>query len=95
MARKKLEEPAEEAEPAVEEPVQGTSMEIAEEPAEEAALIESDPESVPAFVIGKPVIDVSELQAARVCAVDEEGHFFYLEPARRSGEYILRVVPQS
>jgi hypothetical protein len=49
----------------------------------------------PAFIAGKPIVKLSDLQTARVIVGDERGNFFYLDPSARPNEYVLRVVPKA
>jgi hypothetical protein len=49
----------------------------------------------PAFIAGKPIVKLSDLQTARVIVGDERGNFFYLDPSARPNEYVLRAVPKA
>lgn len=41
-----------------------------------------------------PWISYTDLVAARVHVKDEAGNEYYLDPARKQGEFVLRVVPK-
>lgn len=88
QAKEEVEQVQPEAEPIEEQPVEETKTE--EPQAEE----EVEQVHFPAFIEDKPMVKLSDLQASRVVVGDERGNFFYLDPAMRSGEYILRVVPK-
>jgi hypothetical protein len=40
------------------------------------------------------VVDYEKLITAHVKVQDKDGNLFYLDPARKQGEFILRVVPK-
>ncbi len=40
------------------------------------------------------MVDYEYLVTARVRVQDKEGNVYYLDPARKQGEFVLRVIPQ-
>ena len=44
--------------------------------------------------VNNEMVDYEYLVTARVRVQDKEGNVYYLDPARKQGEFVLRVIPQ-
>lgn len=48
----------------------------------------------PDLVPPEALVSYEDLILAKVQVVDKDGNLFYLDPAKRQGEFVLRVMPQ-
>ncbi|MBI5942874.1 MAG: hypothetical protein HY864_00780 [Chloroflexi bacterium] len=57
-------------------------------------VIAEEPVSAPSLWDGVTPILYEDLAQAKVLVKDKDGNLYYLEPANRSGIFVLRVLPQ-